>query len=73
MLRRLPLGGGQTLLLIKAGALGMILLQSREGGRLLWQGGLRMGEVEELRLDDLNLADQRLILDLLWNVGENNQ
>jgi site-specific recombinase XerD len=27
---------------------------------LLWQGGLRLGEVEELRLEDLDLASKRL-------------
>lgn len=27
---------------------------------LLWQGGLRLGEVEELRLEDLDLAQKRL-------------
>ena len=27
---------------------------------LLWQGGMRLGEVEELRLEDLDLAGQRL-------------
>lgn len=27
---------------------------------LLWQGGMRVGEVEELRLEDLNLAQKRL-------------
>ncbi len=29
---------------------------------LLWQGGLRLGEAEELRLDDLNLAHKQLII-----------
>lgn len=27
---------------------------------LLWQGGMRLGEVEELRLEDLDLSNQRL-------------
>lgn len=29
---------------------------------LLWQCGLRLGEVEELRLEDLDLADRRLMI-----------
>ena len=29
---------------------------------LLWQGGLRLGEVEELRLEDLDLAGRRLTI-----------
>jgi hypothetical protein len=29
---------------------------------LLWQGGLRLGEVEELRLDNLNLTHKQLVI-----------
>lgn len=29
---------------------------------LLWQGGLRLGEVEELRLEDLDINQQRLVV-----------
>ena len=29
---------------------------------LLWQGGLRLGEVEELRMDDLDLAGRKLMV-----------
>jgi site-specific recombinase XerD len=37
-------------------------LLDRAAFYLLWQGGLRLGEVEELRLDDLNLAQQQLVV-----------
>jgi site-specific recombinase XerD len=37
-------------------------LLDRAAFYLLWQGGLRLGEVEELRLDHLNLAQQQLIV-----------
>ncbi len=35
-------------------------LLDRAAFYLLWQGGLRLGEVEELRLEDLRLADRQL-------------
>ncbi len=35
-------------------------LLDRAAFYLLWQGGLRLGEVEELRLEDLDLAGRRL-------------
>ena len=35
-------------------------LLDRAAFYLMWQGGLRIGEVEELRLDNLNLAARRL-------------
>jgi site-specific recombinase XerD len=35
-------------------------LLDRAAFYLMWQGGLRIGEVEELRLDDLNLAARQL-------------
>lgn len=37
-------------------------LLDRAAFYLLWQGGLRLGEVEELRLDDLNLAQKQLLI-----------
>lgn len=37
-------------------------LLDRAAFYLLWQGGLRLGEVEELRLDDLNLAHKQLLI-----------
>ena len=37
-------------------------LLDRAAFYLLWQGGLRLGEVEELRLDDLNLDNKQLIV-----------
>lgn len=37
-------------------------LLDRAASYLLWQGGLRLGEAEELRLDDLNLAHKQLII-----------
>ncbi|MCA9934374.1 MAG: tyrosine-type recombinase/integrase [Anaerolineales bacterium] len=37
-------------------------LLDRAAFYLLWQGGLRLGEAEELRLDDLNLAHKQLII-----------
>jgi integrase len=37
-----------------------LALLSRAAFYLLWQGGLRLGEVEELRLEDLDLAYRRL-------------
>ncbi len=37
-------------------------LLNRAAFYLLWQGGLRLGEVEELRLQDLDLAGRRLIV-----------
>jgi integrase/recombinase XerC len=39
-----------------------IALLDRATFHLLWQGGLRLGEVEELRLEDLDLAHKRLSL-----------
>ncbi len=35
-------------------------LLDRAAFYLLWHGGLRLGEVEELRLEDLNLSERRL-------------
>jgi site-specific recombinase XerD len=37
-------------------------LLDRAAFYLLWQGGMRLGEVEELRLDDLNLAQHQLVV-----------
>jgi site-specific recombinase XerD len=37
-------------------------LLDRAAFYLLWQGGLRLGEVEELRLDDLDLAGRKLMV-----------
>lgn len=37
-------------------------LLNRAAFYLLWQGGLRLGEVEELRLDDLNLTHKQLLI-----------
>ncbi len=37
-------------------------LLDRAAFYLLWQGGLRLGEAEELRLDDLNLAQKQLLI-----------
>jgi site-specific recombinase XerD len=37
-------------------------LLDRAAFYLLWQGGLRLGEVEELRLEDLDLAGRKLIV-----------
>jgi site-specific recombinase XerD len=37
-------------------------LLDRAAFYLFWQGGLRLGEVEELRLDHLNLAQQQLVV-----------
>jgi site-specific recombinase XerD len=37
-----------------------IQLLTRAAFYLLWQGGMRLGEVEDLRLEDLDLAHQRL-------------
>jgi site-specific recombinase XerD len=37
-------------------------LLDRAAFYLLWQGGMRLGEVEELRLDDLNLAQHQLMV-----------
>lgn len=37
-------------------------LLDRAAFYLLWQGGLRLGEVEELRLDNLNLAHGQLVI-----------
>ncbi len=37
-----------------------LALLVRSAFYLLWQGGLRLGEVEELRLEDLDLAQKRL-------------
>lgn len=37
-------------------------LLDRAAFYLLWQGGLRLGEVEELRLDDLDLTQKQLLI-----------
>ena len=37
-------------------------LLDRAAFYLLWQGGLRLGEVEELRLEDLDLAGRKLMV-----------
>ncbi len=37
-------------------------LLDRAAFYLLWQGGMRLGEVEELRLDDLNLGQCQLVV-----------
>ena len=37
-------------------------LLDRAAFYLLWQGGLRLGEVEELRLEDLDLAGRKLVV-----------
>jgi site-specific recombinase XerD len=37
-----------------------LAIMMRAAFYLLWQGGLRLGEVEELRLEDLDLAQKRL-------------
>lgn len=37
-------------------------LLDRAAFYLLWQGGMRLGEVEDLLVEDLNLADRRLIV-----------
>ena len=37
-------------------------LLDRAAFYLMWQGGLRLGEVEELRLDDLDLAARKLMV-----------
>jgi integrase/recombinase XerC len=37
-----------------------IHILTRAAFYLLWQGGMRLGEVEDLRLEDLDLANQRL-------------
>ena len=37
-----------------------IMLLTRAAFYLLWQGGLRLGEVEDLRLEDLDLLNKRL-------------
>ncbi|MCP5100803.1 MAG: site-specific integrase [Chloroflexi bacterium] len=37
-------------------------LLDRAAFYLLWQGGLRLGEVEELHLEDLNLAHKQLLI-----------
>lgn len=38
------------------------VLLDRAAFYLLWQGGMRLGEVEELRLDDLNLVQHQLMV-----------
>jgi len=37
-----------------------LALLGRAAFYLLWQGGMRLGEVEELRLEDLDLVQKRL-------------
>ncbi len=47
-------------LAITCGISPRIALLDRAAFYLLWQGGLRLAEVEELRLEDLNLGQKQL-------------